>query len=540
MSTRTSKEQLQLDEQQMRDLYLSDGIPWVCGYSGGKDSTTIVQKVLYMLMNTPVELRRKKVHVISTDTMVEQPIVRAWVSRSLAMMSEFVKREGLPVEVHQLRPELKDSFWVNLIGRGYAAPRKDFRWCTDRLKIKPSNKFIRDVVSSCGSAIVVLGTRKAESAARAANMERYEKDRVRDYLSPNGSLPNSLIYSPIEDWSNDDVWIYLMQYENPWGCNNKELMAMYREGSADNECPLVVDSSTPSCGNSRFGCWVCTLVSEDKSLQAMIQNDFEKSWMTPLLDFRNEFAPRDERGKIADHEFRDYRRSQGWIKLYNNTGLPIPGPYVRTRREYLLRRLLEVQVEINESAMEYLGEAIELITLEEIQEIRRIWVVDKHEFCDSAARIYYEVFGHDLPDRERLPKPYFGQEDWDILEELTGDDYVELELVSSLLDIQANHRFDKAFGAKKSLLSEMEAVIRRCFYEGPEDAAEYARRQRKLRSGNSSSLLLDDVEADDTNTTVHGDLSMLDGRFHGSLSTNRRSKKEDSRTSGYQQLSLFD
>src|SRR6266436_5078250 len=96
--------------------------------------------------------------------------------------------------------------------------------------------------------------------------------------------------TPIEDWSNDDVWLYLMQVRNPWGHDNKSLLGMYQGASEGGECPLVVDSSTPSCGSSRFGCWVCTVVDKDRSMEAMIKNDEEKVWMTPLLDFRNELG----------------------------------------------------------------------------------------------------------------------------------------------------------------------------------------------------------------------------------------------------------
>jgi DNA sulfur modification protein DndC len=205
----------------------------------------------------PPDERRKPLHVISTDTLVENPVVAAWVTRSLETMDAAAKAEGLPIVPHRLTPTVNDSFWVNLIGRGYPAPRHKFRWCTERLKIKPSNTFITEVVAQSGEAILVLGTRKAESQARARSMERLEAQRVRERLSPNASLPNCLVYSPIEDWSNDDVWLFLMQSPNPWGYNNKDLLTMYQGASQDGECPLVVDTTTPSCGDSRFGCWVC-------------------------------------------------------------------------------------------------------------------------------------------------------------------------------------------------------------------------------------------------------------------------------------------
>lgn len=188
------------------ELYLSDEVPWVIGYSGGKDSTAALQLVWLALSQLPHERRKKPVHVISTDTLVENPIVALWVSKSLEKMADEAEKQGLPLSAHRLTPEPTNTFWVNLIGRGYPAPRPKFRWCTERLKIMPSTTFISTVVQKHGEAILVLGSRKAESASRARVMERFEDKRVRDRLSPNGSLPNSFVYTPLEEWTNDDVW----------------------------------------------------------------------------------------------------------------------------------------------------------------------------------------------------------------------------------------------------------------------------------------------------------------------------------------------
>ncbi|EAX4863024.1 DNA phosphorothioation system sulfurtransferase DndC, partial [Salmonella enterica] len=279
--------------QQTKDLYLSDDIPWVIGYSGGKDSTAILQLVWQALSELALDNKaHKQVHVISTDTLVENPIVALWVTRSLKQMERAVDEQKIPLIPHRLTPAVNDRFWVNLIGRGYPAPRYKFRWCTDRLKISPSNNFIKSVVQNNGEAILVLGTRKAESTARATTMEVYENraDNTRRAagLSVNKELDRVWVYTPIADWSNDDVWQFLMQVKNPWGFKNQELLTMYQGATEDGECPLVVDKSTPSCGDSRFGCYVCTMVGEDKSMSAMIQNDSEKEWMYPLLALRNE------------------------------------------------------------------------------------------------------------------------------------------------------------------------------------------------------------------------------------------------------------
>lgn len=424
---------------EIQELYCLDKTPWIVGVSGGKDSTTTLQLVWNAIAALPPEKRAKPIHVISTDTLVENPVVAAWVRHSLEQMKTAAQAQGLPIEPHLLKPDVKDTFWVNLIGKGYPAPRNKFRWCTERLKIHPSNHFVRDVVRANGETILVLGTRKAESAKRAATMEKHAAGRVRDRLSPNASLLNSLIYSPIEDWRNDEVWLYLHQWPNPWGHSNKDLFSMYRGATADNECPLVVDTTTPSCGSSRFGCWVCTLVTQDKSMTAMIQNDEEKEWMLPLLDIRNELDVEDDRDR------RDFRRMSGNVQLFerNIDGstevVPIPGPYLKEWREHWLRRVLTAQTEVRQNAPELMQD-ITLISTSELSEIRRIWLEEKHEFDDSLPRIYREVIGENFQDPHPGASSSLGSDEWSVLEEVCNGDAMHLELMAKLLDTERQYQ----------------------------------------------------------------------------------------------------
>lgn len=463
----------------IQEIYLDDQIPWVVGYSGGKDSTATLQLVWTAIAQLPPEKRHKTIYVISTDTLVESPVVALWVNQSLEMMQRAADAQGLPIRVHRLTPRVQDSYWVNLIGRGYPAPRQNFRWCTNRLKIEPSNRFIMNVVKENGEAIMVLGTRKAESAARAANIDRYAQRRVRKWLSPNASLPNSLVFTPIEDWSNDEVWMYLMQYENPWGRSNKDLLSMYRGASADNECPLVLDTSTPSCGNSRFGCWVCTLVSSDKSMEAMIHNDEEKRWMQPLLELRNEIAQTNKEGKIDDFKHRDFRRMDKRIKLFRERDdVTIHGPYLKKRRHDLLRRLLQVEQQLQRTAPEEVRH-MRLISDDELREIRRIWVEEKHEFEDALPQIYQEVTGKSYPFIDDLPPRPFGPAEWKLLEEVCGDDPLFLELQGTLLDLEQRNR---GLVSRKGIIEELEQAIRGCYYKDEQDAIDYHRRRKALQS----------------------------------------------------------
>ncbi|MFD7077149.1 DNA phosphorothioation system sulfurtransferase DndC [Nocardioides sp. NPDC059952] len=467
--------------KQTQQLYLADGVPWVVGYSGGKDSTATLQLVWLAIKGLEPEQRTKPIHVISTDTLVENPVVAAWVMNSLDVLGKAAQEQELPITPNRLTPAVNDTFWVNLIGRGYPAPGPKFRWCTERLKIKPSNTFIRNMVRAHGEAILVLGTRKAESSARHARMAALESRRVRDLLSPNGTLPNALVYSPVEDWSNDDVWTFLMQTANPWGHSNKELLTMYQSGSEDSECPLVVDTTTPSCGDSRFGCWTCTLVDQDKSMAAMVSNDEEKEWMLPLLELRDQL-------NTAGREKRDFRRMNGSVQLYTRTErtadgkqeqveLTIPGPYTQDARAEWLTSLLKAQAWIRQNGPDYV-KSLELITPAELEEVRRIWVVDKHEFEDRLPAIYEEALGEPYPGGpldEHLP---LGADMIDALREVAGD-ALHFELVRELLDIEQRHR---AQVRRAGLFDSLGKALRKGFYDDENDALDRARSRKNPRA----------------------------------------------------------
>lgn len=459
---------------EVANIYLEDQIPWTVGYSGGKDSTVTLQLVWMALQRIGPINTHKPVYVISTDTLVENPVVSAWVNNSLSKMQNAAEKQGLPIDVHQLTPNVSDSFWVNLVGRGYAAPRQKFRWCTERLKIRPAHRFISSVVDEYGETLLVLGTRKSESTARARTMTRLESERTRDKISPNANLANSYIYSPIENWSSDDVWQFLVESTNPWGHDNMELFSMYKGATEGGECPLVVNSGTPSCGDSRFGCWVCTLVEKDKSMQAMIHNDEEKKWMMPLLDLRSEIDFRAMPN--GDRKLRDYRRMNGQVQLFH--GRPIPGPYKQSFREHLLRRILETQAIVRRVGPDYATD-LSLITLPELEEIRRIWVMEKHEMEDSLPLIYQDVTGEEYPGDQQNDSNYFGPEEIQLLRKLCGEDQNQFELIRELLSIGSHHRLALR---RNGIFQSLRSAIERHFYSDEEDAIHHAKLHQQILS----------------------------------------------------------
>ena len=504
MATVLTKELLQETLETIQEVYMEDNIPWICGYSGGKDSSAVVQLVWMALAALPAEKRTKTVHVISTDTLVESPVVAIWASQSLKKMKVAADEAQLPIVPHRLTPQIQNTFWVNLIGRGYPCPRVNFRWCTDRLKIDASNQFIKSILAAESEAILVLGSRKAESATRRKVMEGYEEKRYRDHLSPNGSYPNTYVFTPIENWEDSMVWQFLMQHSNPWGHSNKDLLAMYRGASSDNECPLVVESGTPSCGGSRMGCWVCTMVTEDKSLSAMIQNDEEKAWMLPLLDFRNYIAAYSQGTDMTQNEMdrqrRDFRRMNGNLTWHNNR--LVHGPYTKEVREDFLERLLKLQIFIQQTGPDEVKDT-ELITMDELRFIRKIWLDDKHEFDDMVPKIYERVMGKPFEDNSILGNKYYGKEEWDLLSEVCKDLYpnheLMLELQSSLLDMEAKN---SAISSTKNVVKNLEAKIKHSYYKDEEDAEDMLRMRRK-RQGLVDDSIYAQEDSDDTDAPIN-------------------------------------
>jgi DNA sulfur modification protein DndC len=354
--------------KEIQELYLADDKPWIIGYSGGKDSTATMQLIYLSIQLLSEEKREKKVWVVCSDTLVEIPTVMDRVDTTLERLNRYSLENNMPFSGHSVSPTVDESFFVNVIGRGYPAPTRTFRWCTDRMKIQPTSKFIIEKVSEYGNVIVILGSRKKESMTRAQTMANYEiKNSI---LRKHSTLPGAYVYTPIEDWELDDVWAFLLQEKSPWGDNNRELVTLYRKAGGD-ECPLVVDTTTPSCGNSRFGCWVCTVVEQDKSIHGFI--DSGEAWLEPMADFRD--LIKEMREMRVEHRIPDKSRKGGY------------GAFTLKARKLILKELLETEKAVLDKYKR------RLIKAEELWAIQELWCYDGDN-KKSVAEIYQKVFGN--------------------------------------------------------------------------------------------------------------------------------------------------
>ncbi|WP_104025658.1 DNA phosphorothioation system sulfurtransferase DndC [Vibrio hyugaensis] len=460
-------------------VYCADKRPWVIGYSGGKDSSAVMSLVYLALLGLEPKDRQKPVFVVSSDTLVETPVVVNHIKDSLAAIEKGAKRDNLPITCHKVVPKDNQTFWANLLGKGYPAPTRSFRWCTERMKIDPVSDFIKSKVSQFDEVIVVLGSRSQESASRAQVIAKHKIDGSR--LARHTTLANAFIFTPIDTWGVDDVWKLLrlchletkqtpygpkniwideydLEWENPWGGKNLVLWNLYKDSSGQGECPMVIDETTPSCGNSRFGCWTCTVVTKDRAMESLIQNG--EQWMAPLLEFRNKLSMTTD--PANKEEYRNHKRRTGKVSYqYAKEGEDIaterkhvPGPYWLKYRRQWLRELLELDKKFKAE-----GREIELITVPELHAIRQEWIHDPNEpdWDDSLPTIFKEVYGYNL-DWVYDDNASFGKDDAQLIHELCDNFDIEPEMIMKLIELEVSM---EGLSRRSGISSKIASLLKR-------------------------------------------------------------------------------
>ena len=415
--------------EEIEYVYKSDKRPWVIGYSGGKDSTTVVELVYKMLLKLPENERTKNVYIVSSDTLIENPLIKIYLSKMNDMLGEAAIRDFVPIKSAMVTPPPSNSFWANVIGRGFPTPRMNgtFRWCTDRLKINPSADYIRRVIQEENQEVVVLlGVRKAESIARKRRIEG--RELANRLMNRHETIQDAYVYNPIVELTTDDVWDVLLKVDGgktPWGSNNNELVSLYADADSG-ECPFAgihAGGQTQSCGNSRFGCWVCTVVKEDKSLNGFIKSGHRE--LIPLAEFRKWLM------SIRDiDEYREKRRRNGTVYETKNGDMGY-GPFTWEARKLILMKLLETQ--------ERMG--YELITIQELEAIDEIWDDELDLSRRALVDLYREITGKSLP-WDQYKDALIDVETMKELENLSEENDVPFDLVRNiLLSVYHNKNF---------------------------------------------------------------------------------------------------
>ena len=423
--------------QEMMVVYQHDRRPWLIGYSGGKDSTLLVALAYEAISRLPKEARTKKVYIITSDTLVENPIVKRYMHTSSNQINESSKRDRLNIDAHVIYPEPEQTFWSRVIGLGYPTPEPPgFRWCTERLKIAPMNRFVDDRIKESGEIIILLGVRKAESATRNRTITAREIEGK--LLNMHSDIKNAYVYNPITEIHNELVWEFLLKEDgiSPWGSDLKYLFSLYQGEDLGEEQSVIgeVDKDKiPVTGNSRFGCWCCTIVKEDKSLLNFIKKGSTE--LIPLRDFRNWLV-----SIRQNPEYRDTKRRDGSV-YYKADGTFGFGPFTMWGRQQILRRLLELQRDTQ----------MELITMEELKVIDQMWDNEGDLSKRLLVDTYYEVYGQRLP-WDPYKEPLFDEEGISEIKSIAQEYDLPEELVTKLIvtveknkHITRNSRLQKEF-----------------------------------------------------------------------------------------------
>lgn len=426
---------------EIEDQYLLDhdfNKPWIIGFSGGKDSTALLQLVWLALKQIPAKKRKRKIFVICNDTLVENPIIVDYVEGVLEKIKQAAVEQGLPIEVNKTIPRLEDSFWVNIVGRGYPVPNNAFRWCTDKMKIKPTSRFVTEQVADNGEAIILIGTRSAESQTRARSIKKHEIRGKR--LTKHPHHHNTFVYAPIKDLMLEEVWYIINTMTSPWGADNSQLFQIYSDASADDyECPTMVsDKKHTSCGQSRFGCWTCTVVKEDKSMTALVNKGQE--WLRPLLDLR---ASMFDNRNITENRLPTRRNGQHAVTEDGQN----QGNYTEKYRAALLEEILIAQRKVQEDKPK-----LNLITNQELVAIQVIWNRDLN-FKYRVADIYNRVYNREIDMKTNDEKL---QKEIDLLKDVCSKNPKDFDLIQELLTMQKNKAL---LNRKRGLKDDMERVI---------------------------------------------------------------------------------
>ena len=399
-------------------VYKHDRRPWLIGYSGGKDSTLLVSVVFEAVRRLKKEERTKKIYVVTSDTMVENPIVGRYMHKSSEAINKSSKEEGLNIESCIIYPDAEKSFWSLVIGLGYPTPEPPgFRWCTERLKILPMNKFVYDRIKENGEVVLLLGVRKDESLAR--NRSISSREIMGKLLVPHSDIENAYVYNPLTKVKNELVWEYLLRDDakSPWGTDMKYLFNLYQGENLSEEQSVIGEidkNKIPVTGNSRFGCWCCTIVKEDKSLQNFINKGATE--LIPLRNFRNWLV-----SIRQNPEYRDNKRRNGSVYEKSNGDLGL-GPFKLSARRIILEKLLKLEVETG----------FNLISIEELKTIDKMWDYEGDLSRRMLVDTYYKVKKVKLP-WDDYKTPLYDEKTIKQIKNASEKNNIPFELIAKLL-----------------------------------------------------------------------------------------------------------
>lgn len=386
-----TKVKIEESKKVIKRMYLdkSDDRPWAVAYSGGKDSTAVAGLVVSVIESLPKEDRWRNVHFRMADTQMENPLVHEHMVEQHDLINKYAKEKDLPIDVKVVSRPVNDSYFVLTLGRGYPLPLNNGqgRWCTDRLKIKPSANALKEINPS----YILTGVRHAESAARSKSID---KNSLEEFIGVHNTLKETKTLNPIIYWSIEDVWKFLMWEGLSWG-STMSVRTIYKD--ATGECGFSNPTSEKHaqvevCG-ARHGCWNCPVVLKDKSTEKMSE---KHSWLEPYTEWRKlqliiygYYKPDKKEGMSRKERSEQLKKANDFndkIKLVTKAGYGRKGKkrmkdgqgtLTYEARKFLYDKLLETELKVNELRLQQGLTPTQTLTQEEKDLIHKLWEHDK-------------------------------------------------------------------------------------------------------------------------------------------------------------------
>lgn len=327
---------------------------WCISYSGGKDSSATVSFVMWAIKNNLVP-KPEKLYVLYADTGMELTPLWATADRFL----EELRTQG--VDARRVLPPMDDRFYVYMLGRGVKPPSNRFRWCTERIKIKPMEAELERVAGDTGKKFLqITGVRQGESAVRDARIavscstKDGECGQGWFQAKPSAHIADTL--APLVHWRQCFVWDWL------YFANSDGYMKFLGfEGLEGHRYDYLADIAVAYGGDEgRTGCIGCNLASRDVALETIVR---EPAWahLSPLMGLKPLYE------EITKAKWRLRKATPDVLKdgslAKNGQRL---GPLTMEARAYALDLILDIQQRAG----------IVLIDSEMEARIRELWALN--------------------------------------------------------------------------------------------------------------------------------------------------------------------
>jgi DNA sulfur modification protein DndC len=318
---------------------------WCISFSGGKDSSTVLSLVLWLLETGRLP-RPESLTVTYADTRMELPMLHAAAKEQLAVAAQ----HGARIIVAE--PPLEDRFFVRMLGKGYPPPHNGFRWCVGLLKLNPMFTALEEIRQITGERFLTLtGMRVGESAARdqriALSCSKDDGECSQGWFQKMTPASVADVLAPIIHWRVCHVGDWLMFDAPSYGFPTLPVIEAYGADAGDSE-PLA----------ARTGCIRCPVAGHDTTLDRVIKTP---SWaylapFTRLYEVYGQLSSSRARLRKQGERNKNGRLSKRPMRQ---------GPLAMEERLWGLEQVKAIQDEVNSAAKAQGRPEVWLITEEE-------------------------------------------------------------------------------------------------------------------------------------------------------------------------------